>query len=152
MITIRKATVKDAQKISYLIQKNTTCNPNNYSDEQMQAWKKYNTPSKIKEQFKSREIYCAFRHNKLIGTIGLQSNEIVGFYVSYSQRGKGVGKQLFNFIQNKIINKGFNKLLLTATPSAVNFYKQNGFVLLKTITVAIETIKYKEFTMHKNLN
>lgn len=152
MITIRKATAKDARKISYLIQKNTISNPNNYTQAQIQAWVQYNTPSKIKEQLKKREIYCAFEHQKLIGTIGLQVNEIVGFYISYSLRKKGIGKQLFNFIETLIVQKGFKEILLTATPSAVNFYKNNGFKIVKTITVTIGKINYEEYTMIKKLS
>lgn len=152
MISIRKATIKDAQRISYLIQKNTECNPNNYSKEQIQAWVKYNTSYKIKEQFKDRDIYCAFKNKNLVGTIGLKSNEIVGFYISYYQRGKGIGKKLFNFIESVALQNGFDKLLLTATPSAVNFYKKNGFFKVKTIIVTIDLIDYEEFRMRKILS
>ena len=42
---IRKAVNKDIDGISDLIQKVTDNNPNNYSPEQIVAWKKYNTPS-----------------------------------------------------------------------------------------------------------
>jgi len=151
MITIQKATLKDVKNISILIQENTESNPNNYTKEQQIAWQQYNTPTRIKQQFKERTIYCAFKEDKLVGTIGLQVNKIVGFYIHHAQRGKGIGKLLFNFIEKTAIQNGFYQLSLTSTPSAVKFYKKNGFNLLKKITVTIDSVSYEEFTMYKTI-
>lgn len=151
MLTIQKATTNDARRISYLIQKNTDSNPNNYTKLQIEAWKKCNTPAKIKELLKSRETFCAFYKHKLVGTIGLKSNEIVGFYISFSKRKKGIGQQLFNFIENYVIQKKIETVILTATPSALEFYKKNGFSIVKPIKVAIGDVIYQEFNMIKKL-
>lgn len=151
MLIIQKATLKDARSISYLIQKNTESNPNKYTEEQIRTWINYNTPAHIKKLLESREIYCGFKNNKLVGTIGLKNNEIVGFYVSASERNKGIGKQLFNFIENCIIEKGYHKVFLTATPSALEFYKNNGFDIITPILVTIDNVTYDEFNMMKNL-
>jgi len=151
MIVIRKATIQDARKISYLIQQSTKRNPNNYSDIQMKTWLSYNTTSKIKAQFKDRTIFCAFKNNKLVGTIALKGFEVVGFYVSFSQRNKGIGQQLFNFIQNYVVHKKHQKLILTATPSAIKFYEKQGFKILNEKTVTLNAVNYIEFDMEKYL-
>ena len=150
-LIIRKATLEDAKRISYLIQKNTEANPNNYNQEQLVTWKKYNTPSRIKKQLTEREIFCAFENNKLAGTIGLLNNEIVGFYISPSKRGQGIGKKLFDFIQNQAKQKGYKTLILTSTPSAVKFYENKGFQQIKTVIVSIDDINYQEYNMIKTL-
>ena len=151
MIIIKKATIQNARSISYLIQKNTEGNPNHYSDIQLNTWKSYNTTSKIKAQFLEREIYVAYKGNRLVGTIALKKNEIAGFYVSYSQRGKGIGKQLLYFIQKKAVDKDYKELILTATPSAVKFYTNHGFTLIEEVTVTLNKIAYQEFAMKKTL-
>ena len=151
MICIRKATHNDSKKISYLIQKNTEANPNNYNQEQLVTWKKYNTPSRIKKQLTEREIFCAFENEKLVGTIGLLNNEIVGFYISPSKRGQGIGTKLFDFIENQAKQKGYKTLLLTSTPSAVKFYQNKGFQQTKTVIVTIDGVDYQEYNMIKTL-
>ena len=83
---IRKAINEDVNDISNLIQKMTEKNPNNYSIEQITAWKRYNTPSEIKKQMDDRLIFCAIKDNELIGTIALKKDFILGFYVSYSMK------------------------------------------------------------------
>ena len=148
---IQKATHNDSKKISYLIQKNTEANPNNYNQEQLVTWKKYNTPSRIKKQLTEREIFCAFENEKLVGTIGLISNEVVGFYVNPTKRGQGIGTKLFDFIENQAKQKGFETLYLTSTPSAVKFYQSKGFQQTKTVIVTIDSVDYQEYNMIKTL-
>lgn len=148
---IRKATLNDANRISYLIQKNTDENPNDYTKIQLDTWKKYNTPAKIKKQLVTREVFCAFENNKLLGVIALVDNEILGFYVSFSKRGKGIGSLLFNFIEKEAKRRNIKTLFLTATLSAVPFYKNKGFEKLKDNIVSINGVSYNEVDMKKEL-
>ena len=147
---IKKATYNDANKISYLIQKNTEANPNNYTLIQIKTWKNFNTPSKIKKQISNRDIYCGFENGKLVGTIGLKNNEVVGFYVSPSKRGQGNGSKLFDFIETEAKKRLFKTLYLTSTPSAVSFYQNKGFKKIKNVIVTIDGISYEEVDMVKN--
>jgi len=150
-LEIRKAIYKDASRISYLIQKNTDGNPNNYTKVQLENWKKYNTPANIKKQLETREVFCAFKNNQLLGTIAIANNEILGFYISFSKRGKGIGTILLNFIEEKAKQRNLQTLFLTATPSAVHFYKSQGFQKLKDNLVTITGIDYNEVDMKKEL-
>ena len=98
---IRKATIRDARKISYLIRKNADyVHDNNYTPEQLVVWKNDNTLKAIKSKLKQREIFCAFKNGKLIGTIGLEGNYLVGLYISYRKRGQGIGYKLLVFLED----------------------------------------------------
>ena len=149
---IRIATPNDAKRISYLIQKNTErVLENGYSQAQIGVWKRFNTPSGIRQQMEKRTIFCAFQNQKLVGTIGLQENEVVGLYVSYSQRKKGIGGILLDYLERYARNQKIEKITLTATPSARHFYEKRGFIPFKPVVVNINDVDFFETEMYKKL-
>ena len=142
---IRQANQNDARRISYLIQKNTeNVKKNNYSKKQIETWKAANSPGAIKDKLKERVIFCAFENNKLIGTIGLQDNEVVGLYVRYSKIGRGVGKKLLNHLENYAKKNQIKTLELTSTPSANSFYQRNGFTPQEPVLVKVNGVDFQE--------
>ena len=123
MVTIRKAQIQDARRISYLIQRNTEMVKENfYSEAQILVWKKANTPSSIVQQMQKSQFFCAFQAKQLVACIGIRNQEIFGFYVSYSKRGKGIGHLLFDHLLNWAKTKKETQLYLYTSPSAKNFY------------------------------
>ncbi len=149
---IRKATFDDVRRISYLISRNTEkVFENNYSNEQKMAWKKANTPKSIKDSLNKRLIFCAFEQQQLVGTIGLQENEVVGLYVSFSKRGLGIGKALLSFLEAYAFDHKITKLSLTATPSGFPFYLKNGYISDESVIIKINGIDFKEMRMTKKL-
>ena len=82
---IRKATPKDAKKISYLIQTNIKkVKDQNYSPSQSKVWTRANTPKGVLDKLKKREVtFCLTEEEKIIGIIGLHKNCMCGFYVEY---------------------------------------------------------------------
>lgn len=150
-MTIRRARSEDAKRISYLIQKNTDRNPNDYSKEQIIAWKKYNTPSQIKKQLENRVVFCAFKNDRLIGTIALKDNFVLGFYVSYTARGTGIGTELLDYLEKYAIGEDVKKLKLISTPSAFKFYKKRGYKSIKNVISSVFGVEYTEVEMEKNI-
>ncbi len=149
---IRKATYKDARRISYLINKNADhVKENNYTPEQLVAWKKDNSLKAIKTKMKQREIFCAFENEKLVGTIGLEGNYLVGLYISYSKRGKGLGYRLLAFLENYARNKNIDELHLTATPNGYGFYLKYGYEPQGEIDLYYDGVKLIETKMKKKL-
>jgi len=125
---IRKVTPKDYKKISYLIQRNIEqIRENKYTKRETSAWKKANTPSKIKEKMQGNNSFIIIEGNKILGTITLMDNCIRTFFVDYRQRGKGIGSKLFEFIEKHAKKKKLKKLWLSSTPSALKFYKKRGY-------------------------
>ena len=148
---IREATIHDARRISYLINKITESNPNQYTTEQIKAWQKYNAPSQIKKQIRDRKVFCAFKNNKLIGTIALKNDEVVGFNVSYSFRGRGIGSILLSYLEVYAKQNHIKKLYLTSTSSALKFYLSKGYIASGAINFSIFGIDFPEVKMQKEL-
>ena len=149
---IKQATQSDVQRISYLIQRNTEkVKENNYSFEQKRVWKKSNTPKEVEISLKNRIIFCGFIQNHLVGTIGLQKNEIVGLYVSYSKRGLGIGRKLLNYLEDYTRSRNMEKLILYSTPSAIKFYRLNGYKVLNSNKINIMGVEFDETKMEKYL-
>lgn len=151
-MTIRQANKNDARRISYLIQKNTVnVTKNNYSAEQIDVWKAANTTTAIKGKLNERIIFCAFENEKLIGTIGLQGNEVVGLYVSYNKVGKGIGTKLLNHLEEYAKKNRIETLELTSTPSANLFYRRNGYIAKEPIIISVNGVDFLETKMTKML-
>ena len=149
---IRQAKINDARRISYLIRRNTEMVIENlYTSKQVEVWKSANVPKAIRENIKERTIFCAIQNNKLIVTIGLYENEVVGLYVSYSKRGKGIGQKLLNHLEAHAKNIFISELALTSTPSAISFYLKNGFVSDKYVSVYVNGVAFKELRMTKKI-
>ena len=124
-ILIRQATKADAARISYLIRNNTDkvlSNP--YNERQKEVWKAANTPAAIRKQLAHRIIFCAFIKDKMVGTIGLDQDMLVGLYVSHAQLGKGIAKALFLYLENYAKGQGLKSLRLLSTPSGKGFYEK----------------------------
>lgn len=151
-LQIRKATIDDARKISYLIRKNADqVKENNYTPEQLVAWKNDNTLKAIKNKLTKRTIFSAFENGKLVGTIGLEDNYLVGLYISYSKRGQGLGYRLLVFLENYAKKKNINELHLTATPNGYGFYLKYGYEPQGKIDLYYGGVKFIETKMKKIL-
>ncbi len=150
-ILIRRALPNDARKISYLIHKTTEANPNHYNEEQIWAWKRYNTTAKVRKQIEERYVFCALRDQKLVGTIALAESQVVGLYVSNQHSGKGIGKKLLSHLEAFALSLHLNELELDATPSGRPFYERMGYKAIENITVVILGVEYEETRMLKEL-
>lgn len=152
-LQIRKATIHDASKISYLIRKNASkVKENNYTPDQMFTWKNDNTIKRIKKKLEQRIIFCAFKNGKLVGTIGLENNYLVGLYISYSKRGQGIGYQLLIFLEDYAKQKNIKELHLTATPNGYGFYLKYGYQSQGKIELYYDGVKFIETKMKKILS
>lgn len=81
---------------------------------------------------KEMDIYGAYLDGKLIGTVFLAHHEEgvarvrnVAIYKEY--RGKGLGKYLMDFIEDKAREKGYRKMYLMGRTNVEKFYKKLGY-------------------------
>ena len=152
MITIRPAKKSDASRISYLIKKNTELVPDNqYTPQQKQAFIVKNTPKLVEQKIEQFPMFCAFEYDRLVGTIGIIESRVVGMYVSYTQRGKGVGRKLMEYLEEYAMTKGIKKLTLSATPAGRPFYEKVGFQPVVPTIVIFNGVEYYETEMIKVL-
>ncbi|MEM1319401.1 MAG: GNAT family N-acetyltransferase [Bacteroidota bacterium] len=151
-MTIRRATEGDARRISYLIYKSIDhISDKNYSEEQIAAWKKINTPTAIKKSLQRKVIFCAYDYNKLVGTIGLKDGEAVGLYISYWKTRQGIGGLLLRHLEKYAKDNHMKTLKVTSIPSAEDFYLRKGYQITKQVLTDLEGVKFPEKEMIKTL-
>lgn len=149
---IRKATTNDARKISNLIRKNAdNVLSKKYSQEQLVAWKNKNTTKGIIDNLKDRTTFVAFQNGKLVGTIGLEGNYLVGLYISYHKLRQGIGFCLLEYLENYAKKKKIKELHLTATPYGYGFYLKYGYKPYGKVDLYYGGIKFIETKMTKKL-
>lgn len=152
LILIRPATKADAARISYLIRTNTDkVLSNAYTASQKEVWKAENAPAAIRKQLAQRTVFCAFINNRMVGTIGLEQNTLVGLYVSPAQLGKGIAKALFLHLEGYAKDQQLKNLRLLATPSGKGFYERMGFEMVGERDTIVRGIVFPETEMNKKL-
>ncbi len=152
-LTIRLATDDDVRAISALVRRNaeavlSAC----YSTEQLNAWKRYNTPTRVRRRLADRTTFCACRGGRLCATIALQETELVGLYVNPGSRGNGIGSLLLEQLESFAAAQGITTLHLTSTPAALDFYLRHGWHAGKTVVLNVLGVDFEETCMSKRLN
>jgi N-acetylglutamate synthase-like GNAT family acetyltransferase len=67
--------------------------------------------------------------------------------VAQNQQGKGIGKKLMNFLEDKAKEKGWKEIILEARENAVPFYKSIGYEIVKESYLLFGKIQH--YTMQK---
>lgn len=88
---------------------------------------------------------------KLHGIIGLKGNEVRTFFVDPSAQGKGIGRKLYDFLEQRARKKGVTKLILEGSPLGEPVYKKFGFRKVKTIHKERNGMPYTDAYMEKKL-
>jgi len=128
MIKIRKYKEKDAEQVKKLIGEVLT---EFFGKNLIIEW----------ENFKDYAVfYIAEDNGKIIGSAALKDEgnkigKLKRMYIYKEYRKKGLGQKLLNKILNFAIKNKFDKIVLSTDKrliAANNFYKKNGFHIIKT--------------------
>jgi putative acetyltransferase len=149
IVKIRKMKVEDSLAVCRLHRGTLReINSKDYYREVIDYWVKGRTTKGHKESLKSCIKYVAFleKTKTIVGfgdyqvgeNLSLESNldlpktaELTGLYVHKNYQGIGIGKKLFERIQEDLEKQNISKLDLTATLTAGKFYEKMGFSLIK---------------------
>lgn len=106
-------------------------------------------------------VWFALEDNIILGIIGFlpespTTAQIVSFWVTPQSRGKGIGKQLLQYIQELAKNRNFTKLYLyvsTTQTAAIGLYHAQGFttVSLEKNHIVRDTGPLDQYLMSKTL-
>jgi N-acetylglutamate synthase-like GNAT family acetyltransferase len=150
---IKKARPKDARKISLLRRKTIKeRNKNDYPKIFVDTIINKNSPKEIVNKMKTRNMFCAWDGDTLVGTVDLEGDKIGGLFVKSSEIGKGIGTKLMDFIENYAHSKKIKQARLYSTKFAVNFYKKRGFYPVDSGYWIIGKSKSKDRVMKKELS
>ncbi|WP_343744348.1 GNAT family N-acetyltransferase [Chitinophaga sp.] len=151
-ITIREASIADAQQLSDLITENANAllKPH-YSPEQWEIFIRYYSEQTMIEKINQQVMFCAEANGHIVGTIALDNDLVVGFYTRLQQVNQGIGKQLMSHLENYARAHGIKALQLAASPAGLAFYHKNGWQKVKDFTVYHYGVGFEETLMIKTL-
>ncbi|WP_257667666.1 GNAT family N-acetyltransferase [Parapedobacter tibetensis] len=151
-LTFRLAHDKDAEGLSQMITENAQAMllPH-YTENQWNVFIKYYSPEEIRNKIKKQYTFCAELDNKIVGTIALDKDFIVGFYTRLECLNQGVGKSIMQHLEKFALDKGLNKIQLAASPEGLSFYYKHGWKKIKDITIEHYGVGFKEILMVKQI-
>ena len=101
----------------------------------------------IKNDVRNGIVYLCFdNENNAVGTVTVKENEICRLFVLPEQQGKGYGKELISFAENKISEK-YNEIILHASLPAKAIYLKRGYKEVEFHSVKTENGDYLCYDM-----
>lgn len=151
-VIIRKAKLTDAEIIHniHTMSVKGLCN-NSYSNFEITNWLKNRTPDGYKSAIINNEMYLAEYNNTVVGFGHAITGEIVANFVLPEYSGLGIGKKLLEY-GLQIASKGSEKIILTATANAIEFYEKFGFIKIREYKLVRNEAKLNVADMELTLN
>ena len=132
---IRRFKLGDETKISYLIKCTVyLVNSVDYPASIIEKARLDNTPSKIIKKSRENIVYVAVKDKKIMGTATLAGNKVEAVYVHPRYHSLGVGKKLMEKLEEQARSKGYTKLILYASITAVGFYEKLKYKKIKKVS------------------
>ena len=153
MVRIRKIQPSDYVKAGNMIKKTirhawSDLRPKGLLDE---FCRKY-SPGRLKERAKEIEMFVAVENDKILGIIGMKNNELRTFFVDPKHQGRKIGRQLYDFLEKKMRDRGYDEIILEGSPTGEAIYKKFGFKKIKTLHKERKGFKFTDALMKKKLN
>jgi putative acetyltransferase len=130
---IAKYSEKDAEEIASLFHRTVhAIDSSIYSEKEKEAWAP--TPPDYPEwaeKLRRKKPYMACEDGKIIGFMNMGSDGHIDYaYIAPEYQGKGVGKFLYEHIEEIARKRSIRKLSVEASKLAMPFFKKVGFNLL----------------------
>jgi putative acetyltransferase len=131
-MTMRMATVVDAQAISALIERTIrTTNAPDYEAEVIELICANFTSEKVARSMATRDVFVCFVDDTLAGTISLGGDKLHSLFVEPKLQRRGIGARLVDHLERHAIGKGLWVLRLSSSITARAFYERLGYQLIK---------------------
>jgi len=151
-IIIRHAIERDAEELSEMICENAkTMLAPHYTKEQWDNFSLYYSPEVVRKKIKEQFVFCAELNGKIVGTVALDNDFVVGFYTRLEYLNQSIGAALMTHLEAFAIEKNLNEIQLTSSPEGLKFYFKNGWEKVKDITFDHHGVDFEETLMVKKL-
>lgn len=152
-LKIRVALEEDAKELSELICENANrlLKPH-YNNQQWDIFLRYYSESEVTDKIRSQKVFCAELNSRIVGTIALDKNMVVGFYTRLDYTGRGFGKILISHLEAFAIEAGLTEIQLAASPAGLAFYYNNGWEKVRDFVVYHYGVGFEETLMRKKLD
>ena len=85
------------------------------------------TPDYLCEISATRTMFVAEENGKVVGTVGLEGDEVCALYVDPDVHGRRVGERLLQRIEDFALSCHVHLLHLSASLTAIGFYEKMGY-------------------------
>lgn len=125
---IRPATINDRETVHRLAQETISAiYPRYYPRGAVDFFLNHHHPEAIRRDIEKGLVYLATDENDVpVGTVTLRENEILRLFVLPQFQGKGYGKMLLDFAENRVA-KQFDTVIVDASLPAKSLYLKRGY-------------------------
>lgn len=153
-IVVRKASSLDFEQMIVVIQKAHRFSfANLYPKELIEDFCKKYTFEHMQERAKNTIFFVAenLQTKKILGVIALTNNQLRTFFVDPDFQGKGIGKMLYEKLEQEAKQQQITKLFLEASPVGEPIYQHFGFKKIRTLYKERNGFHYTDAYMEKEL-
>ena len=150
---IRKFKASDAAEVAKM-HRNTIrfVNSKDYLPEQIEVWSGRTSAKRFRDSIKMFFRFVAVEKGKIVGYGDFKKDgELAGLYVHKNYQGRGVGFLLLKNIEKSARKKDIKKLFCYSTITAKDFYKKQGYGIIKKTKFPIKNQKLTVYKMSKLL-
>ncbi len=142
-MSIIKAKVSDFEIVKHITaQTINNIYPHYYPCGAVDFFLSHHNDKNIETDIENGNVYLCFNNdNKAVGTVTIKENEICRLFVLPDQQGKGYGRELLIFTENKISEK-HNTIILDASLPAKSIYLKTGYVSTEFHSIKTESGDY----------
>ncbi len=128
-------------------------NIRDYTPTQVEAWAPENRDmEKWRKSFDGKNVFIAEEDKKILGFGELEDNgHIDRFYIAANHIGKGVGKRIYDAIEDRAKVLNIPLLFVEASITAKPFFARMGFAVIREQTVTVKGVGMNNFVMEKRL-
>ena len=137
-ISVRLARPQDAEQMHHIhVNSVRQLCAIDYTKEQIEAWVGHLNPETLRQYIINGARYevqfvAEDENGTIIGFSAFDKNgDINAVYVHPDYTRQGVGKQLLKAVENEALAHNFTKLQISASITALPFYKANGYKFIK---------------------
>lgn len=125
---IRPATINDRETVHRLAQETISAiYPRYYPRGAADFFLNHHHPESIRRDIEKGLVYLATDENDVpVGTVTLRENEILRLFVLPQFQGKGYGKMLLDFAENRVAEQ-FDTVIVDASLPAKSLYLKRGY-------------------------
>jgi len=134
-MSVRRASVHEAEKLWEI--RNLAIRhgcKNTYAQTILAAWTPDQMPAGFPDAITHNPFFVADAHDGFpvaTGFLDVENGSVEAIFTRPGFEGKGLATQILNAIKAEAKTLGFSALTLSSTPNAFEFYKRNGFSLVK---------------------
>lgn len=151
---IREFRLSDAEELSALFFSTIrTTNIRDYSQVQVEAWAPANRNlDEWISSFAKKHVVVAANSQKLYGFGEIEANgHLDRFYVHHEVHGQGVGRQIYQALEDFAYASGIKRIFVEASITALPFFKKMGFINPQEQKVMLRGVEFINYRMEKFL-